>query len=365
MMKLKSILFLFPVLFFCQALSQNSSFIVLGDIHYDMPEFHDMAWLATKPDDLRQVTQEYTVYTATNWPDFMMNLKTKASVCDPPVKAIVQLGDLSEGLAGNVEKAMQMAAQTMKAVEDVQMPFPWIIAKGNHDITGPGAQQAFSQVYIPMFRKQTGNGEITSANYSFRFGKVQVTCLDPWDKESDMVAFLEKELSAPEAKYKFVAIHEPVIPVTERCWHTLRNDREKREKLLEVIARHRAIVLCAHLHRYSVVSRNTRSGPVVQVMVVSVIRDRNYLKPAKVITNYGPSLAENVPDWQPETLEARKAILAEEAKYVTYFKQTDLPGYAMIHIDDIKGTVSMDYYAAFGDSPFDTIDLTQLLKKHH
>jgi len=71
-MEKKWFLFLLPVLFFFQTSSQNSSFIVLGDIHYDLPEFHDMVWLGTKPDDLRQVTQEYTVYTATNWPDFML-----------------------------------------------------------------------------------------------------------------------------------------------------------------------------------------------------------------------------------------------------------------------------------------------------
>jgi hypothetical protein len=112
-----------------------------------------------------------------------------------------------------------------------------------------------------------------------------------------------------------------------------------------------------------VVSRETRFGPVVQVMVVSVVKDRDYLKPSRIITEYGPSLAENVPEWQPETLEARKAMLTEEAKYVTFYKQTDLPGYAIIHIDDKRETVSMEYYAAFGETPFDIIDLTKLRKK--
>jgi hypothetical protein len=340
--------------------SQNSSFIVLGDIHYDRTEFHDMVWLSTKPDDLRQVTKEYTVFTAEYWNSFMANLRKKAGSQHPPVKAIVQLGDLSEGLAGNEEKAMEMAVGTMKAVEEVQIPVPWIIAKGNHDISGPGTQQAFQQEYIPMFRKQTNNPEITGANYSYRYGNVQVTCLDPWDKQEDMVSFLEKELAASKAKYKFIAIHEPVIPVTERCWHTLRNDPGKRGKLLELIARNKAIVLCAHLHRYSVVRRETPYGPVVQVMVNSVIRDRKQLKPFKVITDYGPSLADNVPGWQPETLKTRKAMLLDEAKYVTFYKQTDLPGYAVIRIDDKRGLVMMDYYAAFSKKPFDTLNLSKL-----
>jgi len=319
-MKRILILFFFTVLLIVQSAAQNSSFIVLGDLHYDLLQDHDMDWLRNKP------------------------------------------GDLSEGLAGSEAKARQMASNTMKAIDAIQMPVPWIIAKGNHDVTGPGAAAAFKEYYIPMFQEQTNQPEINSANYSYSYDNVQITCIDPWDKETDMIAFLESELSEPDATYKFVAIHEPVIPVTERCWHAFRKDQEQREKLLEVIARNKAIVLCGHLHRYSVVRRNTSYGPVVQVMAISVIKDRNYQKPAKVITKYGPSLAENVPDWQPETLNARKALLSGEAKYVTYYKQTDLPGYAVIKIDEKKESILLEYYAAFGEKPYDIIDLTTLLK---
>lgn len=361
---LKGYLFIIilPVILSLQTFAQQSSFLILGDLHYDQLADHDMNWLGTKPDDLRQVTKEYTVYTEKNWNDFMQVLRQKVLTVNPPVSAVIQLGDLSEGLAGSSEKALQMAANAMKAVEAANMPVPWIIAKGNHDVTGPGAVEAFQKFYVPMIRKQTNQPEIKNASYSYTSGDVQITCLDPWDKNTGMVAFLEKELSASHAKFKFVAVHEPVIPVTERCWHTLRQDPEQRGKLLEVIARHKAIVLCAHLHRYAVVSRNTTSGPIVQVMVNSVVKDRDYQKPSRMITEYGPSLAENIPEWQPETLEARKAILAEEAKYVTFYKQTDLPGYAIVKTDGKKGTIQMEYYAAFGKEPFDKIDLTKLIK---
>ena len=359
-MKLASFFIICFSLIINSSVAQKSSFIVLGDLHYDVLEDHDMDWLMKKPDDLRQVTKEYTVYTEKNWSDFMAIIRNKAVCENPPVKAVIQLGDLSEGLAGTEEKARQMASNTMEAIDAIQMSAPWIIAKGNHDITGPGAVEAFQEFYVPMIRKQTNNPDIKNASYSYTVGDVQIACLDPWDKNTDMVAFLKKELSASTAKFKFVVIHEPVIPVTERCWHTLRKDPEQREKLLEVIARHKAIVLTAHLHRYSVVSRNTPFGPIVQVMVISVVKDRNYQKPTKIITEYGPSLAENIPEWQPETLEARKAILAEEAKYVSFFKQTDLPGYAIIKTDGKKGTVWLEYYAAFGKDPYDSIDLTKL-----
>ncbi len=342
--------------------AQKSSLIILGDLHYDLLQDHDMEWLSSKPGDLRQVTEEYSVYTEENWSDFMSLLKTRAESENPPVRAIIQLGDLSEGLAGTEELARQMASNTMKAIEAVQGCLsPWILAKGNHDITGPGAKEAFQEYDVPMIRKQTGKPDISNASYSYTYDNVQISCVDPWDDETDMMAFLEEELSGSEAKYKFVAIHEPVIPVTERCWHTFRKDEEKREKLLEVIAKNKAIVLCGHLHRYSVVRRNTPSGPIVQVMAISVVKDRSYQTPAKVITEYGPSLATNLPDWQAETLDARIAMLEEEARHVTYFKQTDLPGYALIKIDEEKESIMLEYYAAFGEKPYDTINLTNLL----
>jgi hypothetical protein len=348
------------IVFIIPSIGQKISFLVLGDLHYDLLEDHDMTWLSKRPDDLRQVTQEYTIYTRNNWNDFMNLLSAKARSSEPPVMGIIQLGDLSEGLAGSPDKARQMAKNVMKAIEEVNMKVPWILTKGNHDITGPGAAEAFNEFYLPMIRKQTKNTGILSANYSYSINNVQITCVDPFDNSTDIVGFLEKELSGSPAGVKIVAIHEPVIPVTERCWHLLRGKPDEREKLLEVIARNNAIVLCAHLHRYSVVKRETKYGPIVQIMAVSVINDRNYTIPKRVITGYGASLAENMPEWQPETLEQRKAWLAEESKYVTYYKQTDLPGYVRLNKDS-DNTVTFEYYAAFGKKPYDKINISKLL----
>ena len=351
---------LFTTLTLFQCAAQKSSLIVLGDLHYDLPENHEMEWLKDKPGDLRQIN-EYTAITRENWNDFMSVIREKAESEQPQIKAVVQVGDFSEGLAGSAEKAREMAADVITAIDKTHIPVPWIIAKGNHDITGPGAEEAFQEYYVPLFRKQTGNPAINNASYSYSSGSIQIVCIDPWDKETDMAAFLESEFSKSHARFKFVAVHEPVIPVTERCWHILRNDEAKREKLLEVIAKNKAIVLCGHLHRYSVVRRNTPYGPIVQVMVISVVRDRNYIMPGKVIEAYGPSLAENVPEWQPETLEARKAMLMEEEKFVTYYHQTDLPGYAVIKTDATHSTVQLSYYAAFAGKPYETVDLFKLL----
>lgn len=360
----KQFLFLIITIFFCSisCSAQKSSFMVLGDIHYDLLEDHDMEWLSKKPGDLRQVTEGYAPITKNVWPSFSKILRDKVQAHNPKVKAVLQLGDLSEGLAGSVEKAQQMARSTVKAVNEVNMPVPWIIIKGNHDITGPGAPEAFNEHYIAMFREQLNNPDINSANYSHQIGDNLFVCVDPWDKK-DVLDILEKNLTSSNAKNKFVLIHEPVIPVNERCWHVYRKDNVKRERLLKILAQNKVIVLCAHLHLYSVVKRDTEYGSIVQILVNSVIRDKKLLKPSNIITEYGSSLAKNVPDWQPESMEERIKWLDDEAVHVTFFKQMDLPGYGILTTDSDSGEITLDYYAGFGEKPYDSINISDLVKK--
>ncbi len=361
MRKIVLIFVLFPIA--CLSLTaQNSSFIVVGDLHYNRMEDHDLEWLAGQPGDLVKESEDYSGYTNKYWLPFMEVLKEKANSVKPPVKAVIQLGDLSEGLAGSVEKARQMNANTIKAIEAVQMPVPWIVVKGNHETYGPGANEAYSEYFVPFFRKQTNNNKITGANYSYSTGNVQIVCLDSWDKDVDILAFLEKELSSSKAKYKFVAIHKPVVPVSGLCWYVFNQDEKKRNKLLEIIAKNRAIVLTGHLHYYSVLSRKTDFGPIVQVMAISVIRDSSYQVPSYVTEKFGPSLVDST-GWSPETKEERKKILSKEQKYITSFKQVNLPGYAVIKINDDEESVTLEYFAAFGKKPYDTVNLTGLLNR--
>ncbi len=363
--ELKILVSVFVLLLFValKSFAQNSSIIVVGDLHYNQMKDHNLEWLTNQPGDLVKESEDYSSYTNKYWLPFMSVLKEKTVSVKPEVKAIIQLGDLSEGLAGSVEKARQMNANTVKAIEAVQMPVPWIIVKGNHETYGPGANEAYSEYFVPFFREQTNNNKITSANYSYTTGNIQVTCLDPWDKDVDIIAFLEKELSSSKAKYKFVAMHEPVVPVWGYCWYAFNKDEEKHNKLMEVIAKNQAIVLSGHLHYYSVLSRKTDFGPVVQVMVISVVRDSSYQVPSNVIGEFSPALADSSANWSPETIEARRELLSKEDEFVTFYKLTDLPGYAVIKINDDKESVILEYFAAFGKKPYDTINLTDLLNR--
>lgn len=354
---------LFIILCTCSiAHAQKQSFLVLGDIHYDLLEDHDMEWLRKKPDDLRQVTTEYTQFTKNNWPTFSKYLKDKAASHKPGIKAVLQLGDLSEGLAGSEPKAAQMAQSVVNMVNSLGTTAPWIIAKGNHDITGPGAPEAFDKYYISMFQKQLNRKDIISANYAHQIGDNLFVCFDPWDKRTDVLDVLEKNLKSSKAKFKFVMLHEPVIPINERCWHVFRKTPEKRERLLEIIAKNKAIVLSAHMHLYSIIKRETPYGPIVQIMCNSVVKDLKRETTNKVFTRFGSNLAKERPDWQPETLQERIKWLDNEAPFVSYFKQQDLPGFGILTTDPAKGEIFFEYYAAMGTVPYEKICISDLLK---
>lgn len=351
------------------AKTESMSFIILGDIHYCDPAYYDLtSMLAEKPGDYRQITKTYAPVTAANWADQIGSLKKRIAGTLPPVGCVVQLGDISEGVANSKGMADRMAGNMMEVLRKTELGVPWLLVKGNHDVTGFGssrqeARDAFGKYYVPFIREQIGSDEVWEGNYTFRTGEVLFVMLDAYNSAVDQTAFAKEALENTTAKYKFVCMHEPAIPATERCWHYLRSKpAAERDEFLKVLAQNKAIFLCGHLHRYSVLRRDTEWGPIVQVMAVSVTNLRRSAKPTYQMEtrNYGEYLVDWKADWNPSTAEQRKAVLREEARHVNYYKMNNLAGYGVISIDAKKERVTLRYYSAFGEEPYDETDLTAL-----
>lgn len=349
--------------------SESLSFIILGDLHWCDRKNYDLdVMLEAKPGDYKQITATYSPVTETNWQDLVGVLKERIRVTDPEVRCIVQLGDLSEGLANTPGGASQMAREMVDVMKSADFGVPLILAKGNHDITGVGdicrkeARTAFIEYITPYIKEQTG-AEVENACYSYRTGDVLFVVLDSYDSSVSQISFLRESLEESDAKYKFVCMHEPAIPATERCWHYLKQSEEERSEFLRIIAENRAIFLCGHLHRYSVLRRNTEWGPVVQVMANTVTDLKRKVKPGYEfgLEDYGPALVEWKPDYSPSNREWRLKTLAHEAAYVDYYKMNNLSGYGVISIDGKRDKVTLEYYAAWSDEPYDSVNLTELL----
>lgn len=352
--------------------SESLSFIVLGDVHYCDASFYDLeAMLCDKPGDHRQITGTYAPVTAANWTDQVRALKERIDRTKPPVGCVVQLGDISEGISNRAGGAEKMAENMMNVLRRSNLGVPWILTKGNHDVTGFGpcreeARSAFGKYYTPFIREQTGGPVEGDANYTYRMGEVLIVVLDAYDNKVDQTDFLRRALENTTARYKFVCMHEPAIPASERCWHYLRNKPQSvRDEFLKVLAQNRAIFLCGHLHRYSVLRRDTEWGPIVQVMTTSVTNLRRSSKPTYRLDTdrYGEGLVDWKAEWNPATAESRRAVLREEARHVHYYEMNNLAGYALIEVDTRRERILLRYYPAFEERPYEEIDLTELYNR--
>jgi len=352
------------------------SFIILGDIHYCEERFYDMgAMFADKPGDWRQIARTYAPVTKANWKDQASIISAVARSTEPPVRCIVQLGDISEGLGNTPGGPEAIARNITDILKDTDPGCPWLLVKGNHDITGVGdsckieAKAAFGKFYTPFIREQTGQEGIREATCAYETGGVLFVVLDAFGHVSEQISFAKQALESSNARYKFICLHEPVIPATERCWHFLRHNRpEIRESFLRIVAENQAFVLCGHLHRYSVLRRKTPWGPIVQVMANSVTnlkREADTSETLDGVQYYGTYLCDTYrPDFNPDNLETRRAQLSAEAPFVDYYKMNTLAGYGVITIDSATDQVLLKYYAAFDpEKPYDVVDLTELYRR--
>ncbi|WP_414702851.1 hypothetical protein [Proteiniphilum sp. UBA1028] len=119
-----------------------------------------------------------------------------------------------------------MARFSVDYLYDADLGIPWILAKGNHDVsTSPGQPEAWKEVVLPFIERQTGK-ELTNGMYEYKltddvhfFVLEQFFSPDQQLPEHEILNFLHRQLSRSNAKHKFLLTHQPVIPVTERCWH--------------------------------------------------------------------------------------------------------------------------------------------------
>lgn len=349
------------------------SFILLGDLHYDKLEHHDLAWLDRKhPNDLSQI-KNYSRITAEITPRLFATLRaTIADLNRTPatrIDFVLQVGDLVEGLCGSEELATRQNTEALAFVRDAQLGVPFVFAKGNHDITGDGAPAAFANVFHPFLTAQAralspATGEITSARYTLRTGNAEFAFFDAYDRES--LDWFEAAVARRTAEHFFAIVHPPVVPYGARAtWYqfSAEKDRSKREKFLGLLSRERALVLGGHIHRFNALARETPRGRFAQLAVSSII-DAPEMKaktPLSGVADYTGDQIHVEPKFSPDTAAVRRAVYDAERPFVKAFDYADLPGYAIVTVDGPRLTAKI--FPALSRTPWRTVDLSELLAK--
>lgn len=347
------------------------SFVLLGDLHYDKLAHHDMKWLQEhKAGDLSQINN-YTRITADITPRLFATVKETLAALNGAenTKAafVLQAGDLVEGLCGTAELSALQNREAIGFVESQKLGVPFVFTKGNHDVTGDGAVEAFKEVFHPFLSQQTssfkGGGEVMSAAYSIEHGNAQFCFFDAYEKTS--LDWLDAALAKRTAQHCFVIIHPPVVPYGARAtWHLYNSEKDKarREKLLDLLGKNNAFVLGGHIHRFNTICRTTPGGGRFAQLAISSVVGNAEVKPSTEldgVKDYNGDQIKVEPKHSPETEAARRAVYATEAPFVKAFSYADLPGHAAVTINGAQVQATM--YSGITRNIYKTVDLTKLL----
>jgi len=338
------------------------SFMFLGDIHFDKLSYHDPEYLKTKyPHDIGQI-QNYSRITRENLSSLMEASKARAKETDS--RFFLQIGDFVEGLCGSKELAEQQTQDLIAYVDQQQFGLPFLAIKGNHDITGTGAKEVYKDVVLPWQSKELKMA-VNSANNVYVHNKARFILFDCFTEAESLAWFRGVIRDHKPDEVLFFCTHIPVVPYDARSnWmiYVHPEQAKQREELLNLLGAHKAIVLSGHLHKTSVVVRNTPSGNFVQVGLGSVVPGldapiKNHLTG---LDAYNADLVKLEPSFTPSSFEVRRAILEAEKPFIRFYEYADFCGYSSVAVGN-HNEVEITYFANADRTPWKRFNLSNLL----
>lgn len=353
--------------------TKRFSFLLLGDLHFDKLEHHDMDWVRKdKPNDVRQI-ENYSRITREVSPVLLRTVRETIEELNrseaTKVAFVLQAGDFVEGLCGNEELSVRQNAEAVSFVREAQLGAPFLFTKGNHDITGPGAVAAYGQVFHPFLTAQAravnaGSDEVKSGSYAVDCGNAQFAFFDAYEGAKSLEWF-EAVAGKRTAEHLFVVVHPPVVPYGARStWHVFSSAREaaRREKFLALLGDQRAVVIGGHIHKFNTLSRRAGRDRFAQFALSSILSAPT-AKAKDLLAGvdaYNGDQVKVEPSFSPANEAERRAVYDTERRFVDAFEYADLPGYAVVTVDGADVVARM--YAGATRELWRTVNLTSLAK---
>lgn len=353
--------------------TKRFSFLLLGDLHYDKLEHHDMEWVRKdKPNDVRQI-ENYSRISREVSPVLLKTVRETIGELNrseaTKVAFVLQAGDFVEGLCGSEELSVRQNSEAVSFVREANLGAPFLFTKGNHDITGPGAVAAYGQVFHPFLTAQAravnaASSEVKGGSYTVECGNAQFAFFDAYESAKSLEWF-EAVAAKRTAEHLFMVVHPPVVPYGARStWHVFSHAREtaRREKFLALLGDQRALVLGGHIHKFNTLSRRAGRGRFAQLALSSVLSAPT-AKAKDVLAGVSAYTGDQIkvePSFSPTNETERRAVYEAERPMVDAFEYADLPGYAVVTVDGAN--VVMRMYAGATRELWRTVDLTSLAK---
>ena len=272
----KYALLLTLLLFACCAVSaapppagKSYRVLVLGDTHYDAMKFHKgKALTANKAGEQSRNLKM--------WKGASQRLLTAAGKQAETDKAVCafQLGDIAQGDADSPELMRDMLSEAYSTVGRF-IPVPLYPVKGNHDIRlrgkngkGKNNNAPYRESILPVLSQMLGVPPLDRANYTLTLGEDLYIVVDGFYQAKECTGFVKRSLEEhPRARYVFLLTHLPVLPASSGGPFWLLPGHYEIADMLET---RNAVILAAHTHGFSLATRTTRRGKVVQFITTSM-----------------------------------------------------------------------------------------------
>ena len=228
-------------------------FMVLGDVHYA-----DAQYYAAPDLQKRKSIEKYVGM----WAFHSRDLLAAAGRCASreSVSLVIQLGDLTNGECGTAKLHEQMFRDAFRTVKEFFPGKPLYAVKGNHDVWqqyGESSAPA-DKILLPLVAGELGRKELRNGNYAFRKGRDLFIAIDCFTKDETCLSFISRILlQNPDTRYVFLLTHYPLFPAAVNSPLCLIPDYDQISRLLE---KRKALILAAHTHAFSIVSRTTNRG---------------------------------------------------------------------------------------------------------
>ena len=291
------VILILSTLFFVQA-AENHKYkvMILGDIHYDSAEFHqkEAPSKALKKERIRN-------YEMWKGPSVKLLESAGKRAKSESCAFAIQMGDIAQGDADTPELLGKMLEKAFRTVKSYFPDIPLLAVKGNHDIRGyqKTIPRPANNVLMGLVANESGGAKGNS--WTYRKGKDLYIGVDGFRPEKQCIAFVKKALlDNPETRYVFLVTHLPVIPATVHSpfWNLPGNF-----EIADLLEKRKAVILAGHTHSFSIATRKSRNGKLVQLVSTSLGRDWLSGKPMQ------PSL-----DWTSVREAARKTIRGKNAE---------------------------------------------------
>ena len=251
------------------------SVIVLGDTHFDGLTFDTYHSLNPTPSDSN--VEEWT-RNAGMWADRCPRLlRAAAARMTSDTAFAIQLGDLVQGDCNDDATHARMAADAFATIKSaLGQSLPLCLVTGNHDIRksnldSQGAAGTFYPWQCARMTEELGKA-VDQTTFYFTHGPDLYISVN---FNSPTMSVIEEALAAhPDARYKFLMTHGPVLPsdTTNFTWHLWGGvtSAVNRLKLRKMLLENDVIVLAGHLHTTEITEVMTDEGRITQVIASSV-----------------------------------------------------------------------------------------------